>query len=213
MGVAAAACAGLPLSPLLGHGANEIIACSCPTLCALYAFAKAIFKLGKHAWLSAPVALPPAISSIQIGTVTAYLGAGWAQHSRSAIWLFPGNGRRPNQAGSSGRGDIIDVTPLQTESRAEARSNEDPRGKKKKGEKFRRVSGHLFHNIPLSAKMPVWGPSVQAAYECARRVRRTVLAETCACYVWRGTHARSTDAIRYTGMPDQGCPRAMSTGH
>ena len=49
-------------------------------------------------------------------------------------WLtFTGNGRRP---ASSGAGDIIDVTPSQPEPRSEAR-NEDPRGKKKKGEKFR----------------------------------------------------------------------------
>ena len=45
----------------------------------------------------------------------------------------PGNGRRP---ASPGAGDIIDVTPSQPEPRSEPRK-EDPRGKKKKGEKFR----------------------------------------------------------------------------
>jgi hypothetical protein len=42
-----------------------------------------------------------------------------------------------------GRGDVIDVTPLAAESRAEPRS-EDPRGKKKKGEKFRYA---IFHPL------------------------------------------------------------------
>ena len=51
-------CSHAPLGLLLGHhGANETIACSSPTLCALYAFARARCALGKHAWSGA---LPPA---------------------------------------------------------------------------------------------------------------------------------------------------------
>ena len=87
------------------------------------------------------------------------------------------------------------MTPLQAESRAEARS-EDPRGKKKKGEKFRRALGRVL--MPPACKLAVCGSRFPVHCDGTREALLAP-AEKHVCTLRGGMHAHSSHVPKMAG--------------